>query len=178
MANYLYSPKTRKKSNVEIRHTLKVIINAGEASSAPPLGPLLGQYQINIVEFCKEFNVQTSTYEPGVPLLTKIKKKKFTGYLIQFSQPSINELMKQAMADVNALQNSAESEDDLIPDTTVYEKIDYATLYDIIQLKLPQLNTTLFGATSTIFGFLLSSKIKLVKDISFKETKKFSEEEE
>lgn len=38
---------------------VKLQIKAGQATPAPPVGPALGQHQVNIVEFCKQFNAAT-----------------------------------------------------------------------------------------------------------------------
>ena len=38
-------------------------IAAGKATPAPPVGPALGQAQINIMEFCKQFNARTNAKE-------------------------------------------------------------------------------------------------------------------
>jgi large subunit ribosomal protein L11 len=40
---------------------VKLQIMAGKATPAPPVGPALGQAQVNIMEFCKQFNARTST---------------------------------------------------------------------------------------------------------------------
>jgi len=42
---------------------VKLQIAAGKATPAPPVGPALGQAQINIMEFCKQFNARTSNKE-------------------------------------------------------------------------------------------------------------------
>ena len=39
---------------------VKLQIPAGKASPAPPVGPALGQAQVNIMGFCKEFNARTA----------------------------------------------------------------------------------------------------------------------
>ena len=39
---------------------VKLQIMAGKATPAPPVGPALGQAQVNIMEFCKQFNERTS----------------------------------------------------------------------------------------------------------------------
>ena len=39
--------------------SVKLQIAAGKATPAPPVGPALGQAQINIMEFCKQFNART-----------------------------------------------------------------------------------------------------------------------
>jgi large subunit ribosomal protein L11 len=41
---------------------LKIYLNAGEAKATPPLGPLLGQYGVNTVQFCKDFNAATEGF--------------------------------------------------------------------------------------------------------------------
>jgi large subunit ribosomal protein L11 len=40
---------------------VKLQITGGKATPAPPVGPALGQAQVNIMEFCKQFNARTST---------------------------------------------------------------------------------------------------------------------
>ena len=42
---------------------VKLQIEAGKATPAPPVGPALGQAQVNIMEFCKQFNARTSNKE-------------------------------------------------------------------------------------------------------------------
>lgn len=43
----------RKKAEI------KLMIHAGQASPAPPIGPSLGQYGVNIMDFCSQFNQRT-----------------------------------------------------------------------------------------------------------------------
>ena len=47
--------------------SVKLQIAAGKATPAPPVGPALGQAQINIMEFCKQFNARTSAEGTGRP---------------------------------------------------------------------------------------------------------------
>ena len=42
---------------------VKLQIAAGKGTPAPPVGPALGQAQVNIMEFCKQFNAKTSAKE-------------------------------------------------------------------------------------------------------------------
>ena len=39
---------------------IKLQIQAGKATPAPPVGPALGQHGVNIVEFTKQFNAKTA----------------------------------------------------------------------------------------------------------------------
>ena len=43
----------------EIKAKIKLQIPAGKANPAPPIGPVLGQQGVNIMEFCKQFNAKT-----------------------------------------------------------------------------------------------------------------------
>ena len=49
------------------------MIDSQEASTQPPLGPKLGQYGINIVEFCNQFNTYSANILEGIPLYVKVK---------------------------------------------------------------------------------------------------------
>jgi large subunit ribosomal protein L11 len=45
---------------------IKLQINAGAATPAPPVGPALGQHGVNIMEFCKAYNVATEAQRGNV----------------------------------------------------------------------------------------------------------------
>ncbi len=65
----------------EITGYIKLIIAAGSANPAPPIGPALGQHGVNIMEFCKAYNAQTEKFEKGMPLpvvITVFKDKSFS----------------------------------------------------------------------------------------------------
>lgn len=111
---------------------IKFEIMAGKATPAPPVGPALGQKGLNIMEFCKAFNAQTSGMEAApVPVLITayadrtfsfIMKKSPLSYLVRkaaglskgSSAPGVGkvvghitkaqaeEIAKQKMCDMNA----------------------------------------------------------------------------
>ena len=45
---------------------IKLQINAGAATPAPPVGPALGQHGVNIMEFCKAYNAATESQRGNV----------------------------------------------------------------------------------------------------------------
>lgn len=77
---------------------IKLNVPAGKATPTPPIGPALGQRGLNIMEFCKAFNAQTQTMEPGVPtpvVITAYVDKTFTFVL---KTPPVSFLIKKAAA--------------------------------------------------------------------------------
>ena len=78
---------------------IKLQIPAGKANPSPPVGPALGQRGLNIMEFCKAFNAQTSGagFEPGMKLpvvITAFADKSFT-FVIK--SPPATVLIKRAI---------------------------------------------------------------------------------
>jgi large subunit ribosomal protein L11 len=65
----------------KIEGYIKLQIKAQEATTAPPIGPALGQRGVNIPGFCKEFNAATKNMEKGVPvpvIVTVYSDRSFT----------------------------------------------------------------------------------------------------
>ena len=76
---------------------IKLQVPAGKANPSPPIGPALGQRGLNIMEFCKAFNAQTSSMEPGLKLpvvITAYADKSFTFVL---KSPPATVLIKKAL---------------------------------------------------------------------------------
>ena len=44
----------------KVRAIIKLQLEAGKATPAPPVGPALGQHGVNIMEFVKEYNARTA----------------------------------------------------------------------------------------------------------------------
>ena len=65
----------------KIEAYIKLQVKAGQANPSPPVGPALGQHGVNIMEFCKAFNAQTQSMEPGMPIpvvITVYADRSFT----------------------------------------------------------------------------------------------------
>lgn len=59
---------------------IKLCLESRKATPAPPVGSALGQYGVNIMEFCKEFNAKSESYPIGSRLNVKLvvyQDKKF-----------------------------------------------------------------------------------------------------
>ena len=109
---------------------VKLQIPAGKASPAPPVGPALGQAQVNIMGFCKEFNAATQKLEVGLPIpvvITVYNDKSFT-FIMKTPPASI--LLKKA---AGIQKGSA------VPNKTKVGKLTRAQLEEIATTKEPDL---------------------------------------
>ncbi|WP_185867016.1 50S ribosomal protein L11 [Blattabacterium cuenoti] len=79
--------KTRKKTIKKIKiHK----INGGKASPAPPIGPILGSAGVNIMEFCKQYNLLTQNKIGEIcPVVITVYEDKSFSFLIKKPPVSI-----------------------------------------------------------------------------------------
>jgi large subunit ribosomal protein L11 len=109
---------------------VKLQINAGNATPAPPVGPALGQQGVNIMEFCKAFNSRTQS-QAGliIPVvITVFADKSFT--FITKTPPASVLLKKAAKVE----KGSGE------PNKAKVGMVTRAQVKEIAQLKMPDLN--------------------------------------
>jgi large subunit ribosomal protein L11 len=123
---------------------IKLQIPAGKANPSPPVGPALGQRGLNIMEFCKAFNAQTQSMEPGLMLpvvITAFADKSFTFVL---KTPPATVLIKKAIK----LEKGSGK-----PNSDKVGKITRAQLEEIAKIKLKDLTAAdLDAAVKTIAG--------------------------
>ncbi|KAL5964986.1 39S ribosomal protein L11 mitochondrial [Taenia solium] len=81
-----------------VRHPpfIEIYIPAQQAKPAPPLGPQLGKRNINIANFCKDFNERTKHIKPGVPIPCTIIVNPDRSYQLQMSHPPSQYLLRMA----------------------------------------------------------------------------------
>ena len=74
---------------------IKLQINAGAATPAPPVGPALGQHGVNIMEFCKAYNAQTESQRGTIipAEITIFEDRSFTFIL---KTPPAADLLRKA----------------------------------------------------------------------------------
>ena len=88
----------------KVRAVVRIQLQAGKATPAPPVGPALGQHAINIMQFCKEYNEKT-TQQAGqiVPAeVTVFEDRSFT--FVLKTPPASDMLRKAAGVDKGASQ--------------------------------------------------------------------------
>ena len=84
------------KAVASFNSVVKLILNAGGASAAPPVGPALGQRGVKAIEFAKQFNEQSKRYAPGTPLQAVITVKPDKSFSFVIRPPTTSHLLKSA----------------------------------------------------------------------------------
>jgi large subunit ribosomal protein L11 len=110
---------------------VKLQLPAGKATPAPPVGPALGQYGVNIMEFCKSYNAQT-TNQVGEVIPVEITVYEDRSFTFVLKTPPASELIKKVLG---TEKGSGE------PNKNKVGKLTTAQLREIAQKKLQDLNT-------------------------------------
>ena len=119
---------------------VKVALNAGAATPAPPVGTALGPHGVNIMEFCKRYNAETEAMRGNViPVEITIYEDRTFTFITK--TPPAAELIKKA---AGVKSGSAR------PHTDKVGKITAAQVREIATTKLPDLNANDLEAAAKI----------------------------
>ncbi|MCC6011721.1 50S ribosomal protein L11 [Candidatus Caldipriscus sp.] len=143
-----------KKVKKEVVAKVKLQLPAGQATPAPPVGPTLSPYGINLMQFVKAFNDATKD-KIGliIPVVVTIYKDKT--FDLEFKTPPTSVLLKKAAGIETAAHN---------PGKEIVAKIPRSKIIEIAKLKMPDLNTTdLEAAVRMIEGTAKSAGIQIVE---------------
>ena len=114
----------------KVRAVVRIQLQAGKATPAPPVGPALGQHAINIMAFCKEYNERTASQAGQiVPAeVTIFEDRSFT--FVLKTPPASDLLRKYAGVEKGSRAQKREK----------VGTISRAQLREIANLKLKDLN--------------------------------------
>ncbi len=122
---------------------IKLQIPAGQATPAPPVGPALGQHGVNIMEFTKQFNEKTKA-DMGtiIPVVITVYQDRSFSFITK--TPPAPVLIKKACG----IEKGSG-----VPNKTKVAQISKASLQEIAEKKMPDLNAaSLEAAMSMIAG--------------------------
>ena len=121
---------------------IKLQIQAGAATPAPPVGPALGQHGVNIMDFCKQYNAETESQRGNVvPVeITVYEDRSFT--FITKTPPAARMILKAAGVE----KGSGE------PHKTKVATISGAQVREIAQTKMADLNANDIEAAAKIIA--------------------------
>lgn len=80
----------------EVSAMIRLVVNAGQAKPAPPVGPALGQHRLNLMAFCKDFNARTQHIKQDVPMSVLITAYKDFTFDFKVKSPSVSYFLKKA----------------------------------------------------------------------------------
>jgi len=106
-------------------------VPAGQANPSPPIGPALGQAGLNIMEFCKAFNAETQSMEPGMPIPVVITAYQDRTFSFITKTPPASFFLKKA-AKVNKGSG--------VPNKNKVGKVTMTQVREIAELKMKDLN--------------------------------------
>ncbi|HEV2381651.1 MAG TPA: 50S ribosomal protein L11 [Terriglobia bacterium] len=134
---------------------VKLQIEAGKATPAPPVGPALGQAQVNIMEFCKQFNARTQNKEMAgliIPVVITVYGDRSFTFVTKTPPASI--LLKKA-AGIDKGSGT--------PNKEKKGKVTEKQVREIATQKMPDLNAaSVEAAIKTVKGTARSMGIEVV----------------
>ncbi|MBO5135916.1 MAG: 50S ribosomal protein L11 [Clostridia bacterium] len=122
---------------------IKLQIEAGKATPAPPVGPALGQHGVNIMDFCKQFNEKTAK-DNGlvIPVVITVYQDRSFSFITKTPPAAV--LIKKACKIPSGSG---------VPNKTKVAQLSKADLQAIAEQKMPDLNAaSLEAAMSMIAG--------------------------
>jgi large subunit ribosomal protein L11 len=140
----------------KINGYVKLQITAGKATPAPPVGPALGQAQVNIMEFCKQFNERTSK-DPAVTGMT------VPVVITVYADRTFSFITKTPPAPVLLLKAAGIEKGSGTPNKDKKGKVTEKQIMEIAAVKLPDMNaSSVETAAKSIRGTARSMGIEVV----------------
>jgi large subunit ribosomal protein L11 len=140
------------RNTKKVTKNIKMKIEAGKATPAPPLGPALGQAGINIAEFVKKFNDATNGKSGKVSVYIQFFEDR--SYDFRATTPLTTELIKK---EIGIQKGSAK------PRSVKVGKITQDQLKKIAEIKMEDLNaTSLEQAMKIIAGSAKAMGVEVV----------------
>lgn len=143
-------PATKK-----VQTYVKLQIEAGKATPAPPVGPALGQAQVNIMEFCKQFNARTQNKEMAgliIPVVITVYVDRTFTFITKTPPAAV--LLKKA---AGLAKGSG------VPNKTKVGTVTEGQVREIATQKMPDLNAaSVETAIKSIKGTARSMGIDVV----------------
>jgi large subunit ribosomal protein L11 len=134
---------------------VKLQIEAGKATPAPPVGPALGQAQVNIMEFCKQFNARTQNKEMAgliIPVVITVYADRSFTFVTKTPPAAV--LLKKAAGVAKGAG---------APNKDKVGKVTEKQVREIATQKMPDLNAaSIDAAVKSIKGTARSMGIEVV----------------
>jgi large subunit ribosomal protein L11 len=139
----------------KVQTQVKLQIVAGKATPAPPVGPALGQAQVNIMEFCKQFNARTQGPDMAGLIIPVV--------ITVYTDRSFTFVTKTPPASVLLLKAANVAKGAGAPNKDKVGRVTEKQVADIAKQKMPDLNAaSIESAIKSIKGTARSMGIEVV----------------
>ena len=139
----------------KVTGSVKLQIEAAKATPAPPVGPALGQAQVNIMEFCKQFNARTQNKELAgliVPVVITVYSDRSFTFVTK--TPPVAVLLKKV---AGIAKGSG------VPNKDKVGKVTEKQVLEIAKQKMPDLNAaSLEAAVKSVKGTARSMGLDVI----------------
>jgi large subunit ribosomal protein L11 len=139
----------------KVTGSVKLQVIAGKATPAPPIGPALGQAQVNIMEFCKQFNARTQNKELEglvIPVVITVFSDRTFTFITK--TPPVAVLLKKI---AGIAKGSG------VPNKDKVGKVTEKQVLEIAKQKMPDLNAaSLEGAVKSVKGTARSMGLDVI----------------
>ena len=139
----------------KVTGSVKLQIEAAKATPAPPVGPALGQAQVNIMEFCKQFNARTQNKELDglvIPVVITVYSDRTFTFITK--TPPVAVLLKK----IAGIAKGSGT-----PNKDKVGKVTEAQVLEIAKQKMPDLNAaSLEAAVKSVKGTARSMGLEVV----------------
>ena len=139
--------------------TIRLIVPAGAARPAPPVGPALGFYRLNLMAFCKDFNARTQKYKADTPMQVTLTAYKDSTFEFVVKSPSVSWFLKKAAGIETASSR---------PGHNAVSSLTLRHVYEIAKLKQSDpfcKHMSMEALCKSIIGTANSMGIEIVKDL-------------
>ena len=139
----------------KLRAIIKLQLEAGKATPAPPVGPALGQHGVNIMGFVKEYNARTSD-QSGTIVPVHISVFEDRSFTFITRTPPASDLLRKAIGVEKAASDSLRSK---------VGTVSRQALREIAEVKLADLNAgSIEQAMAIISGTARSMGIEVAEE--------------
>ena len=137
----------------EVKAKIKLRVSGGGATPAPPVGSMLGQHGVNIMDFCKQFNAKTAD-KRGQTVPVEITIYTDRSFDFKIKTTPVSELIRKK---ANVSKGSPR------PHELKVGKLSWSDVEEIAHIKFPDLNANdIEQAKKIVAGSARSMGIEVV----------------
>jgi large subunit ribosomal protein L11 len=145
--------KTKSSLESEILRRVRFLVPAQNATISPPIGPILGQFGINIMDFCKQFNDRSRYIEQDVLVFVDLILFKNKSFIFTIRTPPLSFLINE--------------ENFNIEETSIPVFINLSSLYKILKIKRIDVSIPELALMRSLFGTMRAMHVRVCYDLKY-----------